>query len=101
MIDSLGGEAGKRRGREDELGILAEAHRLIARPLRHAPARHLRVRALEPPHDLVEVVAVRLARERVQKHYRIGLLPHAGTQRLISPRVSERSTTSTKELMDT
>ena len=83
------------------VGILAEAHRLVHRAQRFAPARLVAVQALEPPQCLIEVVAVRRRRQRGEEGYSVGLAPHCGTHRLISPRLSDRSTVSVKELIDT
>src|SRR5581483_3140977 len=91
----------ERRRRERQLRLLPEPHRLVRRPQSGPPSRPLRVRALEPSQHLVKIKPMRLPLQGAQESYKIGLFPHNGVHRLISPRPTERRTTSTKELIDT
>ena len=65
------------------------------------PSAACRVQALQPAQRLIEIVAVRRLRQRREEGYSVGLAPHCGTHRLISPRLSERRTVSVNELIDT
>jgi hypothetical protein len=94
-------ERGQRRRRERQIRILAETHRLVGRPPGVAPARLRVVHALETPQRLVEVVAVGCVRQRREERQSVGLAPHCGTHRLISPRPSVRSAVSVNELIET
>ena len=94
-------ERGKRSGRKREIGILPEPHGLIDRAQRLTPPWLGVVEALDPPQRLVKVVAVRRFGQRGQKRYRIGLAPHCGIHRLISPRLCDRKTVSVNELIET
>ena len=75
---SRGSNDGQRRRRERQDRVLAEAHRLVDRPQRLAPARLVGVQALEPAQRLVEVVAgtARRASGRAEAAQSVGLAPH-------------------------
>src|SRR3954471_19305624 len=91
----------ERGGRKRQIGILSQPDRLVDRPHGGPPARLLIVQALEPPHRLIEIVAIRFPGDVRQEIQSVGLVPQFGVHRLISPRFCERSTVSVTELTDT
>src|SRR4029079_2723008 len=94
-------ERGEWRRCKRHVGLLPEAYGLFGRPQRAPPPRALAVQALDAPQRLIEVVAVRRRRQRREKRYSVGLTPHCGTHRPISPRLCDRNTVSVNELIDT
>ena len=94
-------ERRQRSWRKRERWILSESNRLLGGTRRVAPTRFVREQTLQPPQRLVEVVFVRRVCQCREQGQSVGLRPHSGTHRLISPRFSERNTVSVNELMDT
>ena len=68
-------ERRQRRRRERQIGILAKPDRFIDRPKRSAPARLVGVQTLQPPQRLIEVVVVRLRRQRCEQRQSVGRAP--------------------------
>jgi hypothetical protein len=94
-------QGGNRGGRKVHCRFLAKAQWLVARAHGRAQTGQIGMQAFDSPHGLKEVEAKRLLLQRPKEIYTIGRCPHRGTQRMISPRLEERSTVSAKELIET
>jgi hypothetical protein len=94
-------EGGQRARSESEVRILPEPDRFVGRKLGFTPARPIGEQTLDPPQRLVEVVAIWSLTQLGEERQSVGLAPACGIHRLISPRVSERSTSSVKALIET
>ena len=94
-------ERGDRGGSKCEIGFLPQAHGLVNRPERLAPARLVESHALQPAQRLVEIEAVGRLRQLGEEPYSVALAPQCGIHRLISPRLCDRRTVSVNELIET
>ena len=94
-------ERGERSRGERHRRLLPEPNRLVFGAQRLAETRLTRVQRFQPAQRLQEVERPRLAAKRFEEGYRIGRSPHRGTQRMTSPRVTDRSEVSVKALIDT
>ena len=94
-------ERGERGRRKRQIRVLSQSNGFIDRPQRATPPWLLGVQALQSSQGLIEIVPVRRLRQSGQEVYSVGLVPHCGTHRLISPLVSERRTVSVNELIET